>query len=212
MVGDGTTLPEHVRDALLRAHATDDDDARTVVAHHLVDERPRARVLSLRAGARHGWITEPQWRDALEDPSGDVRREAATLLATSPASDVLLDSLIARLGDDDVLVVDAAAHALGEKRWRAAVESLVTVARTHADARCRESAIAALGVIGDDRGRRTIIDALADKPAIRRRAVVALTNFTGDDVDDALALARQDRDWQVRAAIDQLDRGPLSDE
>jgi hypothetical protein len=34
--------------------------------------------------------------------------------------------------------------------------------------------------------------------------VVALANFEGPDVEAALARAREDRDWQVRAAADQL--------
>jgi len=49
-----------------------------------------------------------------------------------------------------------------------------------------------------------VIAALADKAPVRRRAVVALANFEGPDVEAALASAREDRDWQVRAAADQL--------
>ena len=86
----------------------------------------------------------------------------------------------------------------------ASVERLCVVARTNDDARCREAAVAALGAIGDDRGRAAVLDALDDKPPVRRRAVVALANFEGPDVDAALERARNDRDWQVRAAADQL--------
>jgi hypothetical protein len=32
------------------------------------------------------------------------------------------------------------------------------------------------------------------------------SNFEGPDVDAALALAAEDRDWQVRAAVDQLNK------
>jgi hypothetical protein len=35
---------------------------------------------------------------------------------------------------------------------------------------------------------------------------VALSNFEGPDVDAALLAARDDRDWQVRAAVDLLGR------
>ena len=66
--------------------------------------------------------------------------------------------------------------------------------------------MAALGAIGDPRSAETVIAALNDKPPVRRRAVVALTNFEGPEIDAALDAAREDRDWQVRAAIDQLDR------
>jgi hypothetical protein len=41
---------------------------------------------------------------------------------------------------------------------------------------------------------------------VRRRAVVALANVEGPDVDAALARAATDRDWQVRAAVEQLTR------
>jgi acetyl/propionyl-CoA carboxylase alpha subunit len=67
-------------------------------------------------------------------------------------------------------------------------------------------AIAALGAIGDDRARGAIVAALDDKPPVRRRAIVALANFEGPDIDAALERAREDRDWQVRAAVDQLGR------
>jgi HEAT repeat protein len=80
------------------------------------------------------------------------------------------------------------------------------VAREHDDARCRESAVAALGAIGDDRGRAAILGALEDKAPVRRRAIVALANFEGPDIEAALTRAADDRDWQVRAAVDQLER------
>ena len=83
---------------------------------------------------------------------------------------------------------------------------LIAVARDHDDARCREAAIAALGALGDDAARDIIIAALDDKPPVRRRAIVALSNFEGPDIDDALAKASDDRDWQVRAAVNQLGR------
>jgi HEAT repeat protein len=108
------------------------------------------------------------------------------------------------LGDDDALVVEAAAFALGEHLDVNAVEALCVVATTHEDARCRESAIAALGALGDDRARSTIIASLKDKPPIRRRAIVALANFEGPDIDAALDEAGEDRDWQVRSAVSQL--------
>jgi hypothetical protein len=35
---------------------------------------------------------------------------------------------------------------------------------------------------------------------------VALSNFDGPDIEAALARASEDRDWQVRAAVNQLAR------
>ena len=46
--------------------------------------------------------------------------------------------------------------------------------------------------------------ATKDKPAVRRRAVLALAPFDGPDVDAALQAALADRDWQVRQAAEDL--------
>jgi HEAT repeat protein len=43
-----------------------------------------------------------------------------------------------------------------------------------------------------------ILQACEDKPAVRRRAVLALAPFEGEEVDAALQKALEDRDWQVR--------------
>jgi len=111
------------------------------------------------------------------------------------------------LVDADVSVVEAAAWALGERGASAAlaVDELVSVARAHDDALCREAAVAALGAIGDRRGLDAVLTAASgDRPAVRRRAVVALAAFDGPEVDAALRNARDDRDWQVRQAAEDL--------
>jgi HEAT repeat protein len=150
-------------------------------------------------------MTSAQWRRILEDPEPSVRREALEQLAHAPLDDVaILDVAIDRLDDDDALVVDAAAFALGEHAYVGSVERLCVVAKDHDDARCRESAIASLGAIGDDRAREVILAALSDKAPIRRRAIVALSNFEGPDIEAALESASEDRDWQVRSAVSQL--------
>jgi HEAT repeat protein len=69
---------------------------------------------------------------------------------------------------------------------------------------CREAAIAALGAIGHPDGLPAILAGLEDKPAVRRRAVIALAPFEGAEVTEALARARLDRDWQVRQAAEDL--------
>src|SRR5205085_2795533 len=92
----------------------------------------------------------------------------------------------------------------GEAAGAAAVERLTEVVRTHSDPLCREAAVAALGAIGDERGLPAILQATTDKPAVRRRAVLALAPFEGPDVDAALQRALTDRDWQVRQAAEGL--------
>lgn len=213
MIWNDDTLPEPLHRQLVRANYLDSDDSRQLVESSLHDLDPRSRVLALRAGNRHSWLETPAWRAALKDNDAAVRREAATLL--SQRSDVVVtvrELLIERLDDPDDLVVEAAAFALGELREGPAVDRLMEVATLHEDARCRESAIAALGMIGDERSCTVIIAALNDKPPVRRRAIVALANFEGPEVDAALEAAKEDRDWQVRAAVDQLQRSPLADD
>ena len=117
--------------------------------------------------------------------------------------------LVAALDDHDVTVVEAAAWSLGEldlaasgartwsTRWRASRPTIATRS-------AREAAVAALGALGDERGLPAILHATDDKPAVRRRAVLALAPFDGDDVDAALRRALDDRDWQVRQAAEDL--------
>jgi HEAT repeat protein len=183
-----------------------DDESGAFIIEHLASPVARQRVLALRAATRRAITGEEQWRRALNDPEVDVRREALTLIAAATIDDSLLSVVSDRLLDDDALVVDGAIFAVGEHLYAPAVDALVTIATTHEDARCRESAIAALGALGDDRARPAIMAALQDKPAVRRRAIVALANFEGPDIDAALERASGDRDWQVRAAVDQLGR------
>jgi HEAT repeat protein len=165
----------------------------------------RHRVLALRGLVRLELMTLDQWLLVLGDADPDVRRDALEQLAHARLDDVVVfDSVIELLGDDDALVVDAAAFALGEHAYVDGVERLCLIATDHEDARCRESAIASLGAIGDDRARAAILAALDDKAPIRRRAIVALANFDGPDIEAALETASEDRDWQVRSAVSQL--------
>jgi HEAT repeat protein len=204
---DESTLPDDPDNLLLTAGYRDDASLDDFIVAQLHDDVPRRRVLALRAARRRDIVTDDVWRTALGDEDVDVRREALTLIAGATLEDESLFALlIEALADDDALVVDGAVFALGEHLYIPALEQLITVASEHDDARCRESAIAALGAIGDDRARAVILAALEDKPAVRRRAIVALANFEGPDIDAALVRASEDRDWQVRAAVDQLGR------
>lgn len=208
MHSDDSTLPDDVDDRLLVAGYRADGSLDTFILERLGDDVARRRVLALRAAQRRGLVTDDVWSAALADVDVDVRREALTLVASAPLpGETILEMLVAALVDDDALVVDAAVFALGEHLHLGAVDGLIKVATTHEDPRCRESAIAALGAIGDDRARPAILGALEDKPAVRRRAIVALANFEGPEIEEALVRAGEDRDWQVRAAVDQLGRG-----
>ena len=139
---------------------------------------------------------------ALADGVAQVRRRACEVAVAHPEVD-----LRPLLTDEDPMVVEAAAWALGERAGGAgagAVEDLARVATGHEDALCREAAVAALGAIGDERGLAAILVGTTDKPAVRRRAVIALAPFDGPEVAAALERARADRDWQVRQAAEDL--------
>jgi len=203
--GDEPTLVEPLENELLRASFHPSDEGTALLVRTLRSPEARHRVLALRGLVRLSLMTNALWREVLKDVDVNVRRDALQQLAHSELEDAsLLDDVIAMLDEDDALVVDAAAFALSEHLYVPAVVPLCITAGEHDDARCRESAIASLGAIGDDRARATIIAALQDKPPIRRRAVVALSNFEGPDIDAALEEAGEDKDWQVRSAVAQL--------
>ena len=183
------------------------DDYVNVLRAHLRGDAARLRVLALRGVVRQGLATPDDWRRALGDVDVDVRREALNQIAHAAIDDDgVFAAMMLCLDDDDALVVDGAVFALGEHHYIASVDKLCVIATSHEDARCRESAVAALGALGDDRARPAILGALDDKPPVRRRAIVALSNFEGPDIDEALQRASEDRDWQVRAAVNQLGR------
>ena len=104
------------------------------------------------------------------------------------------------------------AFALGELEVATVevVAPLEAMATGHSDPLCREAAVAALGALGA--GRAAILSALDDRAAVRRRAVLALASFEGDDIDAALERALTDRDWQVRQAAEDLLTPPVSDD
>jgi HEAT repeat protein len=207
MKSDEPTLAESPDESLLRAGFAIGDDYVAILRTNLVSDIARRRVLALRGMARQGLVTDDEWLSAIDDRDVDVRREALNLIAhVDQVDDELFGAMLRRLHDEDALVVDGAIFALGEHLYVGAVDQLCVIATSHDDARCRESAIAALGAIGDDRARPAVLAALNDKPPVRRRAIVALSNFEGPDIDAALERAREDRDWQVRAAVNQLGR------
>jgi HEAT repeat protein len=182
--------------AELAGAARDDPDARVRVA---------ALGALVRGAGRS--VASAAWRRAVTDRDAAVRRRATELapaLAPPPVT-----GLLTLLDDDDPLVAESAAWALGEVEWssrtRARVGRALSGAATrHPDPLVRESAVAALGALGDPAGLPAVLAACADRPAIRRRAVLALAPFSGAEVDAALARALTDPDWQVRQAAEDL--------
>ena len=168
------------------------------------DGDPRVRIAALGARVRSGIDALAAWRRACTDPDPGVRRRAAELAPRVGGADV--DALLALGADPDASVAEAAAWALGERgpdhadaAITATLEGLVC---DHSDPLVREAAVAALGARGT--GLATILHACGDRPAVRRRAVLALAPFEGPEVTAALTRALEDRDWQVRQAAEDL--------
>ena len=167
----------------------------------LDDPSPRVRCAALSALDRLGALDTAQLEAGLRDASPMVRACAAELAAHHTGVD-----LYDLLADDDSRVTEAAAWACGERPAAPGriVSRLCEVTISHADALCREAAVAALGALGDDAGLGAILAATRDRATVRRRAVLALAGFSGPEVDEALARAGEDRDWQVRQAAEDL--------
>jgi HEAT repeat protein len=196
-LGHGTDLTAEQTGRAVRGAADDDPRVRAAAIGALVRGAPRD-------------VARAAWHDAIVDATPSVRRRAAEL---APALDApgCLTGLVLALADPDVTVVEAAAWALGETPAGVAVapdvvDALSHVATDHHDALAREAAVAALGSIGDAGALPAILHATGDRPAVRRRAVLALAPFDGPDVDAALQAALDDKDWQVRQAAEDLTR------
>lgn len=193
------------RDLAIAGHEGDEATARQGVA----GPDPVARQIALGALERMGALTDGDVDVALGDIDPAVRRRAAMLAAKRPATD-----LMPALYDTDATVVEAAAWAAGEQVQireisgetvgEPVLERLIALAGTAPDPQVREAAVASLGSIGDPRGLPAILAACKDKPAVKRRAVLALAPFEGPEVEAALAEALTDRDWQVRQAVEDL--------
>jgi len=201
------------RAAAISGHTGDEATARRLLA----DPSAAVRATALGALSRMGAVGEADVTGALDDADPAMRRRACQVAAARPG--LASVALLACLDDPDPTVVEVAAWALGEQgegddsgahvEGQVAgrgevVDRLSAVATTHDDPLCREAAVAALGALGDERGLAAILAGTRDRATVRRRAVIALAPFAGPEVDAALLLAKDDKDWQVRQAAEDL--------
>lgn len=195
-MGDRDPVARLRRQIVVAAHRGDSSPARNNLGH----DDPGVRETALSALARAGALAESDLNQGLQDADANVRLRAAELVADLPGDEP--PPLGPMLSDDEPMVVEAAAWASGERQppEPGIVPRLIEVAGVHPEALCREAAVAALGAIGDEQGLTAILAATQDKPAVRRRAVLALAPFSGPEVEQALERALEDRDWQVRQA------------
>ncbi|CAN5888318.1 hypothetical protein BH23ACT2_BH23ACT2_17200 [soil metagenome] len=194
---------ERRRAAAIAGHRGD----RATARGYLADAEASVRATALGAVLRAGCLTSTDLAAAVVDPDPTVRRRAAEVVAElagrGPAASV---RLLALLDDPDPVVVETAAWASGERdpAEPGAVARLAELATRADDSLVRESAVAALGSLGDPAALPAILSATTDKATVRRRAVIALAPFDGPEVDHAFERALTDRDWQVRQAAEDL--------
>ena len=187
---------------------------RTVVTLGYEQNEPEARsflrhedsvVRELALGALHRMqsLTDADLELALHDDDRLVRRRAAELGALHPGVD-----LAPLLADLEPVVVEMAVWAYGEREQvdDNTLQTIISLTTDHDDQLVREAGAAALGAIGDERGVSAILSACEDKPAVRRRAVLALAPFSGPEIEAAIDTALTDRDWQVRQSAEDLRR------
>jgi hypothetical protein len=178
----------------------------TLLSAALDSDDPRHRQLAASGLARLGLLDGPTLGRLLADGDPAVRRTAAELWATIDLPEGTLPSLAQVLADPDDTVTEVACFAAGERGDAppAIVDALSQIATGHPDHLCRESAVAALGAIGNERGLGAVLTACEDRATVRRRAVLALAAFEGPRVDAMLERLLGDRDLQVRQGAEDL--------
>ena len=159
----------------------------TVARRGLADPDPGVQAAALGALARLGDADGRRrggraGRRVRRRCGGAPSRSRSAPAAGAPARRCPAPS-IGALDDPDPLVVVGAAWFLAERRHRPPCRRWPRPRPEHADARCREAAVAALGAIGDPAGLPAVLAALDDKPTVRRRATVALAGFDDPRVD-----------------------------
>lgn len=136
---------------------------------------------------------------ALEDPSADVRRQAASTLAAlrSPQA---LDALIASTTDADKDVREFAVHAISRHRSDAVTQALVRALKDN-DAAVRRAAMHGVAKLRDPKYVDVFVDAYkSGDPEVRKLAVHTLSGFRDARAVPALVTALKDADAEVRQA------------
>ena len=194
---DSPEIAELRRAIVIAGHTGDS----RLIQQSLSHEHGSIREAAVGALARIDQLNNEVLQTFASDTDSRVRIRVAELAATSHTFD-----LVPLLNDKESQVIEMAAWACGEHESSRdeIMNELIRLVLHHDDALVREAAVAALGAIGDESGLPAILSACQDKPAIRRRAVLALAPFDSPEVEKALKVALEDRDWQVRQAAEDL--------
>ena len=174
-----------------------------LVTEYLEHPEPDVRATALRVLDNEGKLEKSIVERSLSDSAFKVRNALAYLISTNrdiPAMKFLLD--------EDAEIVEIACWGVGERGDTSAeiLDVLQSITESHSDSLCRESAVAALGALGNRDALGSILKAVEDIATVRRRAVLALAPFDGPEVELAIAKALEDRDWQVRQAAEDISK------
>jgi HEAT repeat protein len=174
-----------------------------VVTEYLEHPEPDVRATALRVLDNEGKLEKGIVERSLSDSAFKVRNALAYLISRNrdiPAMKFLLD--------EDAEIVEVACWGIGERGDASAevLDVLQSITESHSDSLCRESAVAALGALGNRDALGSILKAVEDIATVRRRAVLALAPFDGPEVELAIAKALEDRDWQVRQAAEDISK------
>ena len=159
---------------LIKALSSKNDDFRREIARALKEIGNKRAI-------------EPLLDVVYNDPSPEVRAEAAYDLGyfelDSNEIDILLDSLT----DDHYLVRQNIAFALGKSKRRRGVKPLLKILENEENYNVRELVVWALGEIKDKRAIEPLIKALDDKHiAVRKNAAYALGRIKDPSAVEAL--------------------------
>ena len=174
-----------------------------LVTEYLEHPEPDVRATALRVLDNEGKLEKGILERSLSDSAFKVRNAIAYLISRNrdiPAMKFLLD--------EDAEIVEIACWGIGERGDASAevLDVLQSITESHSDSLCRESAVAALGALGNRGALGSILKAVEDIATVRRRAVLALAPFDGPEVELAIAKALEDRDWQVRQAAEDISK------
>ena len=174
-----------------------------LVTEYLEHPEPDVRATALRVLDNEGKLEKGILERSLSDSAFKVRNAIAYLISRNrdiPAMKFLLD--------EDAEIVEIACWGVGERGDASAevLDVLQSITESHSDSLCRESAVAALGALGNRDALGSILKAVEDIATVRRRAVLALAPFDGPEVELAIAKALEDRDWQVRQAAEDISK------
>lgn len=193
--------------AIIAAGFDDSDQGLKLLTEALEHHDAVIRRHALTALERKQSLKEEQLLAAMADLEPENAARAIRLAARREVpSEALEEALVLATQSSHDFVVVAAVRSLADLEVARALDLFIDLATQHPDPMVREEAVAGLGVLGNEQGLEAVLGACKDKPAIRRRCVVALGAFEGDRVEAALDVLSADRDWQVRQAVAMLRR------